>query len=204
MQWSSSKAYLVIQSENTPARKQKDPFCLGRLWAPTDIRTPDISSHAINHVTIRTWHAPAYFRILLPCLLPSWAAERELVRLLRSSLSENPLACTDPSPKIDFLFGAMIKTWCFLALLIALPPLFNSLPDHDSHDAPDKKDRDLEGARLLMQVCQINYLALFRAPCARCRYQAWWCHLSLLSPCRCIPGPAQRDCASREHNAVLQ
>lgn len=86
-QWLSSKAYLVIHSENTPVRKQKDPFCFGRLWAPTDIRTPDISSHATNHVTIRPWDISGYYsRVYFRREL-----QRKLVRLLRSSLSENPL-----------------------------------------------------------------------------------------------------------------
>lgn len=109
-----------------------------------------------------------YFRILLPCLLPSWAAEK--AGQAAPIFSEwEPLACTDPSPRIDFSFGAMIKTWCFLALLIALPPLFNSLPEHDSDDVADDNGRDLEGARLLIQVCRLNHPASFRAPCARCQ-----------------------------------
>ena len=112
--------------------------------------------------------ALGYFRILLPCLLPSWAAEKAGQAALIFSEWE-PLACTDPSPTIGFSFGAMIKTWCFLALLIALPPLFNSLPEHDSDDAPDEEGSDLEGARLLMQVCRLNHSASFHAPCARCQ-----------------------------------
>lgn len=59
----------------------------------------------------------------------------------------------------------MDKMWYFLALLIALPPLFSSLPEHGQDDA-DERDYDIEGGQFLMRVWRVNSpAASLRALC---------------------------------------